>query len=142
MNFYRKCLSINDNNSNKELIEHWFANLIISQLIRLCRLPRSLGDYTLYCAVVSLLNSKSFQQSLHFYRPKRYNSRVIPFLMNLRAAIPLILYCKFIAFKSFRKSAKNIRVRESDHMNNDEQIEIQIAINGTIYEANFGATTS
>jgi hypothetical protein len=27
-------------------------------------------------------------------------------------------------------------------MNNDEQIEIQIAINGTIYEANFGATTS
>jgi hypothetical protein len=27
-------------------------------------------------------------------------------------------------------------------MNNDEQIEIQIDINGTIYEANFGATTS
>jgi hypothetical protein len=27
-------------------------------------------------------------------------------------------------------------------MNNDEQVEIQIAINGTIYEANFGATTS
>jgi hypothetical protein len=27
-------------------------------------------------------------------------------------------------------------------MNNDEQLEIQIAINGTIYEANFGATTS
>ena len=28
------------------------------------------------------------------------------------------------------------------NMNNDEQIEIQIAINGTIYEADFGATTS
>jgi hypothetical protein len=27
-------------------------------------------------------------------------------------------------------------------MNSDEQIEIQVAINGTIYEANFGATTS
>lgn len=31
---------------------------------------------------------------------------------------------------------------ETVNMNNDEQIEIQIAINGTIYEANFGATTS
>ena len=31
---------------------------------------------------------------------------------------------------------------ETINMNNDEQIEIQIAINGTIYEANFGATTS
>jgi hypothetical protein len=27
-------------------------------------------------------------------------------------------------------------------MNNDEQVEIQIAINGTIYEANFGEITS
>ena len=31
---------------------------------------------------------------------------------------------------------------ETINMNNDEQIEIQVAINGTIYEANFGATTS
>lgn len=31
---------------------------------------------------------------------------------------------------------------ETINMNNDEQIEVQIAINGTIYEANFGATTS
>jgi len=31
---------------------------------------------------------------------------------------------------------------ETINMNNDEQIEIEIAINGTIYEANFGATTS
>ena len=31
---------------------------------------------------------------------------------------------------------------ETINMNNDEQIEIQIAINGTIYEANFGETVS
>jgi len=31
---------------------------------------------------------------------------------------------------------------ETVNMNNDEQIQIEIAINGTIYEANFGATTS
>ena len=31
---------------------------------------------------------------------------------------------------------------ETINMNNDEQIQIEIAINGTIYEANFGATTS
>jgi hypothetical protein len=31
---------------------------------------------------------------------------------------------------------------ETVNMNNDEQIEIQIAINGTIYEANFGETVS
>ncbi len=31
---------------------------------------------------------------------------------------------------------------ETVNMNNDEQIEVQIAINGTIYEANFGETVS
>jgi hypothetical protein len=31
---------------------------------------------------------------------------------------------------------------ETINMNNDEELEIEIAINGTIYEANFGATTS
>ena len=31
---------------------------------------------------------------------------------------------------------------ETINMNNDEQVEIQIAINGTIYEANFGETVS
>jgi hypothetical protein len=31
---------------------------------------------------------------------------------------------------------------ETVNMNNDEQVEIQIAINGTIYEANFGEITS
>jgi hypothetical protein len=31
---------------------------------------------------------------------------------------------------------------ETINMNNDEQIEVQIAINGTIYEANFGETVS
>jgi hypothetical protein len=31
---------------------------------------------------------------------------------------------------------------ETVNMNNDEQVEIQIAINGTIYEANFGETVS
>jgi hypothetical protein len=31
---------------------------------------------------------------------------------------------------------------ETVNMNNDEQLEIQIAINGTIYEANFGETVS
>jgi hypothetical protein len=31
---------------------------------------------------------------------------------------------------------------ETVNMNNDEQIEVQVAINGTIYEANFGETVS
>jgi hypothetical protein len=31
---------------------------------------------------------------------------------------------------------------ETINMNNDEQVEVQIAINGTIYEANFGEITS
>lgn len=31
---------------------------------------------------------------------------------------------------------------ETVNMNNDEQIEVQVAINGTIYEANFGEITS
>jgi hypothetical protein len=31
---------------------------------------------------------------------------------------------------------------ETVNMNNDEQVEVQIAINGTIYEANFGETVS
>jgi hypothetical protein len=31
---------------------------------------------------------------------------------------------------------------ETININNDEQLEVQIAINGTIYEANFGEITS
>lgn len=84
-------------------VGHAYIYLTIIQLVRLCGQVNRGNKRKMYEVVHKIINGPGSRENLKFYSPSKGDSRVLPVLMKLRLVWPIILVCKYKAYKRYRK---------------------------------------
>jgi glycosyltransferase EpsJ len=102
--FFNSC---NLKHDIKKEIANAYVGYTIIQLVRCCGQINKKTRKKIYEFINNLVNEIRLQDSLQFYAPSNGDSKILPVLIKLKFITPIILVCKYKAYKRYKKQHQN-----------------------------------
>lgn len=90
----------------KKEIGHALTHYVIIFLVRTCRQVNQANRKKIKGEIEKIINAPIFRESLQGYRPKKGNSRILPWLTKLKLVDLIILYCQQRAYRRYGRPDK------------------------------------
>lgn len=99
-NYLKNCNS--DADIRRE-VGHAYVCYTIIQLVRTCGQINNSSKMKIYEFTSKIINSSEIRDNLQFYSPSKGDSKILPILMKLKLVWPIMLVCKYKAYKRYGK---------------------------------------
>ena len=87
----------------KKGVGHAYISYTIIQLVRTCGQVNDRNKKKIYEFIQKLINSPEVRSNLQFYSPSKGESKILPVFMRLRLVFPILMICKYKAYKRYGK---------------------------------------